>query len=105
MIRRPPRSTLFPYTTLFRSRVQEGPCWDAHITGQPVICADVTTDLRWPRLRAIADEAAVRSVLAIPVREAGESAGVINVYAGRSDVFGTANRRIGELAAAAVAGG
>src|SRR3712207_8668563 len=24
MIRRPPRSTLFPYTTLFRSRVVEG---------------------------------------------------------------------------------
>src|SRR2546427_10206069 len=24
MIRRPPRSTLFPYTTLFRSRVTEG---------------------------------------------------------------------------------
>src|SRR3712207_8818426 len=25
MIRRPPRSTLFPYTTLFRSRFNEGP--------------------------------------------------------------------------------
>src|SRR3712207_9160133 len=25
MIRRPPRSTLFPYTTLFRSRLGEGP--------------------------------------------------------------------------------
>src|SRR3712207_8158186 len=25
MIRRPPRSTLFPYTTLFRSRVLAGP--------------------------------------------------------------------------------
>src|SRR2546427_8521281 len=25
MIRRPPRSTLFPYTTLFRSLVQRGP--------------------------------------------------------------------------------
>src|SRR3712207_5847623 len=25
MIRRPPRSTLFPYTTLFRSRRQDGP--------------------------------------------------------------------------------
>src|SRR3712207_8384945 len=25
MIRRPPRSTLFPYTTLFRSRVRLGP--------------------------------------------------------------------------------
>src|SRR2546427_4013932 len=36
MIRRPPRSTLFPYTTLFRSpapgsslpiRIPSGPCW------------------------------------------------------------------------------
>src|SRR2546426_4481300 len=27
MIRRPPRSTLFPYTTLFRS-VQDVPLWD-----------------------------------------------------------------------------
>src|SRR3712207_7295784 len=26
MIRRPPRSTLFPYTTLFRSEDQRGPC-------------------------------------------------------------------------------
>src|SRR3712207_8098655 len=25
MIRRPPRSTLFPYTTLFRSRKEDGP--------------------------------------------------------------------------------
>lgn len=85
-------------------RVQEGPCWTAHATGQPVICADVTTDARWPRLQALADEGAVRSVLAIPVREAGESAGVLNVYAGRPHVFGAANRRIGELAAAAVTG-
>src|SRR3712207_8293311 len=30
MIRRPPRSTLFPYTTLFRSR---GGCWAAPIRG------------------------------------------------------------------------
>src|SRR5258705_2440854 len=27
MIRRPPRSTLFPYTTLFRSRVSALPMW------------------------------------------------------------------------------
>src|SRR3712207_7975927 len=27
MIRRPPRSTLFPYTTLFRSYAQTGRCW------------------------------------------------------------------------------
>src|SRR5205809_5674107 len=30
MIRRPPRSTLFPYTTLFRSRVRHGELVDAH---------------------------------------------------------------------------
>src|SRR2546429_7317748 len=35
MIRRPPRSTLFPYTTLFRSRVQdpEAPGRDDHEAG------------------------------------------------------------------------
>src|SRR2546423_1980666 len=31
MIRRPPRSTLFPYTTLFRS----GPCARAHLSSLP----------------------------------------------------------------------
>src|SRR5204863_1913441 len=34
MIRRPPRSTLFPYTTLFRSRAaipRPGSCWSAGI--------------------------------------------------------------------------
>src|SRR5436309_6954439 len=29
MIRRPPRSTLFPYTTLFRSYNNQGPCFHA----------------------------------------------------------------------------
>src|SRR5438128_3249864 len=38
MIRRPPRSTLFPYTTLFRSRVRRSrrvtssPCWSKEDT-------------------------------------------------------------------------
>src|SRR5258707_2205188 len=42
MIRRPPRSTLFPYTTLFRSRAPH-PAWPeasvtpAEITGDPLI--------------------------------------------------------------------
>src|SRR3712207_7825245 len=31
MIRRPPRSTLFPYTTLFRSRAAGGPRRAAHV--------------------------------------------------------------------------
>src|SRR2546426_10493264 len=32
MIRRPPRSTLFPYTTLFRSMDAAIGCWDAKLT-------------------------------------------------------------------------
>src|SRR2546430_12617809 len=32
MIRRPPRSTLFPYTTLFRSIVMDRPRWTAEDT-------------------------------------------------------------------------
>src|SRR5206468_8526299 len=35
MIRRPPRSTLFPYTTLFRSNF-----WIAFFTGQPAPSAN-----------------------------------------------------------------
>src|SRR5258708_29181809 len=40
MIRRPPRSTLFPYTTLFRSD-----CWAARTASQNSSCAD----RRWRR--------------------------------------------------------
>src|SRR3972149_3150376 len=48
MIRRPPRSTLFPYTTLFRSacgvgrRLQHcgGFGWEIQQTGQPVVAGD-----------------------------------------------------------------
>src|SRR3712207_8298346 len=38
MIRRPPRSTLFPYTTLFRSKVDlaERPLVDAGVEGEAV---------------------------------------------------------------------
>src|SRR5690348_17697267 len=36
MIRRPPRSTLFPYTTLFRSPVQVGPACNRIIASPPI---------------------------------------------------------------------
>src|SRR2546429_7080996 len=39
MIRRPPRSTLFPYTTLFRSVVTDRPLWPGEMatTDKPVL--------------------------------------------------------------------
>src|SRR2546430_12649975 len=37
MIRRPPRSTLFPYTTLFRSRLLRVPVTDLEVGGALVL--------------------------------------------------------------------
>src|SRR5205807_8266504 len=62
MIRRPPRSTLFPYTTLFRSR----PCEDTSVISQlpspfprknflpvlPVLCAVLFSDRKSTRLNS-----------------------------------------------------
>src|SRR3712207_8825449 len=47
MIRRPPRSTLFPYTTLFRSRAQDQRC--DHAEEHP--CLPPGQELRADRLR------------------------------------------------------
>src|SRR2546427_9827939 len=49
MIRRPPRSTLFPYTTLFRSMTQ-GPCLPMVLEGDSVI-------QRWRDLMGATDPA------------------------------------------------
>src|SRR5437763_3627730 len=52
MIRRPPRSTLFPYTTLFRSV-------DLH--GQPIVVAHARViDLRNPTVSGIRPRCAIR---------------------------------------------
>jgi GAF domain-containing protein len=85
-------------------RAGEGPCWDAYRTGSVVVTADVTTDPRWPTLAPLAQQSEVRGVVAVPVCEAGETTGAMNVYSRRSGAVGPAGRRIAELAAAAVAG-
>src|SRR5947207_8528858 len=68
MIRRPPRSTLFPYTTLFRSRA---PLRDllpaAHRGGLPdAVCPDRR------ELRRRLDQRAVRRTRQLPVRMRSE---------------------------------
>src|SRR3712207_9429050 len=60
MIRRPPRSTLFPYTTLFRSTTEDGvdifyKDWGS---GQPVVFSHgwpLTSDAWDPQLKLVAD--------------------------------------------------
>src|SRR3989442_11494596 len=39
MIRRPPRSTLFPYTTLFRSKWMAHRCWGRRTSWVGMFCA------------------------------------------------------------------
>src|ERR1017187_10624952 len=53
MIRRPPRSTLFPYTTLFRSRVAHWKLWRARerrmgVTGHCPRSEEHTSELQSP---------------------------------------------------------
>src|SRR3712207_7312442 len=43
MIRRPPRSTLFPYTTLFRSESGQKRFLNATVWGRPVAATDRST--------------------------------------------------------------
>src|SRR2546430_9000420 len=52
MIRRPPRSTLFPYTTLFRSLVLEGFFGGADDVGNVQECVAFETEVNKRRLHA-----------------------------------------------------
>src|SRR2546430_14647912 len=60
MIRRPPRSTLFPYTTLFRSRLPENPDLAAFLAAVPSRGA----------IGGFSDEAFLASTPALAKREA-----------------------------------
>src|SRR5256885_3239852 len=56
MIRRPPRSTLFPYTTLFRSQVERGPAAEQRrgtvarvVVQERAAAAQLVLEVREPR--------------------------------------------------------
>ncbi|MGY1637618.1 ANTAR domain-containing protein [Geodermatophilus sp. SYSU D00742] len=83
---------------------EEGPCWEALVTGTLVVTPDVTTDERWPRLQQTLGDTTVRAVLAIPLHDGEQAVGVVNVYAEEVAAFGPDSRRIAELVAAAVGG-
>src|SRR3712207_7485843 len=63
MIRRPPRSTLFPYTTLFRSAARIG----HDVRAQPAIQRVVAGSAREDVVAAIAPQAVVEAVAGDPV--------------------------------------
>src|SRR5204863_4958322 len=55
MIRRPPRSTLFPYTTLFRSRIQLSYCLDFRLLAHPVEAVDARSEEHTSELQSRRD--------------------------------------------------
>src|SRR3712207_8022834 len=65
MIRRPPRSTLFPYTTLFRSMYEH----------ETIRVDDLRTEPRWPELARRGGEIGVASMLCCPLVVAGNELG------------------------------
>src|SRR2546422_3532257 len=64
MIRRPPRSTLFPYTTLFRSVTEQ--FLRAHGVGEPFVAlapGSIWGSKRWPYYDAVAERLAERAAI------------------------------------------
>src|SRR5260370_32991173 len=100
MIRRPPRSTLFPYTTLFRSRPVAGTgeivelitrtrfsidpenvygtgvCGNAFRTQKPCINTDILNSSQGHPWQQVGREAGVVACVALPLVRAGKSVGV-----------------------------
>src|SRR2546423_14177366 len=62
MIRRPPRSTLFPYTTLFRFHLARGP---VHGIREAVL-VEMDEDLPWPAIHGQVGEDHLRSGIVVP---------------------------------------
>src|SRR2546421_4842691 len=72
MIRRPPRSTLFPYTTLFRSRTRTGKRRDRSQPALPSTRVRRGPDVRVTRIRCAMKDRARPRILGPPARERSE---------------------------------
>jgi GAF domain-containing protein len=65
---------------LFELQRQEGPCWDSHRLGQPVVEEDLTRSERWPQFRPVALKSGYRAVYAFPLRLRGATIGALNLF-------------------------
>src|SRR5438034_11397603 len=96
MIRRPPRSTLFPYTTLFRSRL------DQHVAGEDfrglraLHLDDVVTELRLHRRRDLAGLEPERDVLELLDHQAASEPAQLAALLARDAVRRILLRHVGE---------
>ena len=64
-----------------QERLGAGPALDSFASELPVASSDVTTDSRWPDLRHLIDQAAVRAVLSAPLTlPGGRPIGALNLH-------------------------
>lgn len=65
---------------LFEIQAEEGPCWDSHHRGVPVVNQDIAAANGWPRFGREALAAGFQSVHALPMRLRGTIIGALNLF-------------------------
>ncbi len=83
----------------FQDTLDEGPCLDAASSAAVVYVSDLSEDDRYPRFRAAAMSADIRTVLACPLSTDGMR-GALNLYARLPNAFGATDRAKGTILAA-----
>src|ERR1700722_7654477 len=71
---------------LFQLQSDQGPCLDCFRSGQPVTCADLSADPRWPEFAQQAGQAGFSAVQALPMRLRDQVIGALNLF---RDTVGT----------------
>lgn len=66
------------------TRVGDGPCVEALWHGEPVLCADLAAERRWPEVREALVPMGARAILGMPLRVGGAPVGALDVYRKRT---------------------
>jgi GAF domain-containing protein len=77
--------------------IDEGPCITAMAEGRAVRSGSLATDAQWPQFGPAVGDLGVRSALAVPLLNAGDVLGAMNVYSHQSDAFDERAVVMGEL--------
>jgi GAF domain-containing protein len=72
---------------LFQLQSDQGPCLDCFRSGQPVGCADLSADPRWPQFADQAGRAGFSAVQALPMRLRDQVIGALNLFRGTVGAF------------------
>jgi GAF domain-containing protein len=77
----------------------EGPCLDAHRTGNAFRVRDLATEARWPSYSPRAAEKGARSMMSLPMAAEGTLVGALNLYSRDVDAFDAEAASLAEIIA------